>query len=361
MKRAKIFYPKELYDAGYRGHMFPLLKPFLKIKGYSDAERISLYGISSSDISFVEDPTLADVLILPMSWNYYVISGKRESALKFIDQFSHQGKKIFIYNAGDIGLKIPFFPNVLIFRLAVNKTSRKENEIIIPPFILDPLKTFYDSRQIFMRTYGDLPKVGFCGFAKTSRVDAAIELMKIELQNVLSLLDLRNEEPQQFLSSSYFRGRVLGILKNSPGIKTNFIVRKNYRAGIMHDFSHDSVIEFFNNIKDSDYVFCARGSGNFSVRFYETLAMGRIPVYVNTNGGLPLDNQIEWKDHVVWVEKSEINCIGEKIDHFHKKMNSGGFKKLLINNRKLWEERLTLGPYFKTILATEISRNGNEE
>lgn len=361
MKIAKIFYPKELYDPGYRGHMFPLLKPFLKNIGYSDSERISLYGISSSDISFVEDPILADILILPMSWNYYVLTGNRESALKFIDHFSQLGKKIFIYNAGDIGLKIPFFPNVLIFRLAVNKSPRKDNEIVIPPFIQDPLKTFYSSRKIFMRTYADQPKVGFCGFAKTSRVDAAIELMKIELQNILSLLDLRIEEPQQFLSSSYFRGRVLGILKKSPGIKTNFIVRKNYRAGIMHDISHNTVIEFFNNIKDSDYVFCARGSGNFSVRFYETLAMGRIPVYVNTNGGLPLDNQIEWKDHVVWVEKSEINYIGEKINHFHKKMDSGAFQKLLINNRKLWEERLTLGTYFKTILATEISWNGNEE
>ncbi len=361
IKQTKIFYPKDLYDSRYRGYIFPLLKAFLKNRGYTDSERINHYGISSGDITFVEDPMFADVFILPMSWNYYVLNGKKESALKFIDHVSHFGKKVFIYNAGDIGLKISFFPNVLIFRLAVNKFPRKENETIIPSFIQDPLKTFYSSRKIYMRPYMDKPQVGFCGFAKTSRVDAAKELMKIKLQNILSLLGLRNKEPQQFLSSSYFRGRVLGILEDSPKIKTNFIVRKNYRAGIMHDITHNTVIEFYNNIKDSDYVLCARGSGNFSVRFYETLAMGRIPVYVNTNGGLPLDNQIEWKDHVVWVEKSEINCIGEKINDFHKKMDSGEFQKLLLNNRKLWEDRLTLGAYFKTIFASEILRNGNEE
>lgn len=361
MKKAKIFYPEDLYDPRYRGQIFPLLKPFLKNRGFTDKERIALYGISSNDIMFVEDPALADVLILPMSWNYYVDTGKKELALKFIDNCSRLRKKIFIYNAGDKSYKIPFVPNALIFRLSDNSKTTMGNDLVIPPFIQDPLKTFYSSCLINLRSYAEKPLVGFCGFAKFSKVDATTELMKIGGQNLKSLLGLRNQEPQQLLSSSYFRGRILDILKNSSKIDTNFIVRKDYRAGIMHDITHSTVLEFYDNIKDSDYVLCARGSGNYSVRFYETLAMGRIPVYVNTQGSLPLETQIKWKDHVVWVEKNELNSIGEKICDFHNTLNAYTFQDLLSKNRKLWEDQLTLGSYFKSILASEIWRNGREK
>lgn len=29
----------------------------------------------------------------------------------------------------------------------------------------------------------------------------------------------------------------------------------------------------------SDYVLCTRGNGNYSIRFYEALCRGRIPVF----------------------------------------------------------------------------------
>src|SRR5690554_2110531 len=100
MEKVKIFYPEELYDSTYRGHLFPLLKPFLKNKGYTDEERLNHYGLSSRDITFIDEPLAADVLILPMSWNYYLDNAKKELALYFIDQYFRFGKKIFIYNAG---------------------------------------------------------------------------------------------------------------------------------------------------------------------------------------------------------------------------------------------------------------------
>ena len=33
----------------------------------------------------------------------------------------------------------------------------------------------------------------------------------------------------------------------------------------------------------SPYILCVRGAGNYSARFYEALALGRIPVLVNTS------------------------------------------------------------------------------
>ena len=110
----------------------------------------------------------------------------------------------------------------------------------------------------------------------------------------------------------------------------------------------ESTIEFYQNIVDSDYVVCVRGAGNFSVRFYETLAMGRIPVFVNTDCLLPLSDKINWKKHVVWVEEKEIPIINKKIVDFHNSLSIKDFKELQLANRTLWLESLTLGGFFKT-------------
>ena len=102
---------------------------------------------------------------------------------------------------------------------------------------------------------------------------------------------------------------------------------------------------------DSEYVICVRGAGNFSVRFYETLAMGRIPIFINTDCLLPLSNSVNWKNHVVWIEQNELNTMDSKIVEFHKTLSSEKLKKLQEANRTLWEESLTLGGFFKTFFT----------
>ncbi len=87
---------------------------------------------------------------------------------------------------------------------------------------------------------------------------------------------------------------------------------------------------------------CVRGSGNFSVRLYETLAMGRIPVFVNTDCILPFTEAIDWKEHVVWVEADEIDNIGTIVFEFHKTLSKDSFVQLQQRNRSLWESKLQL-------------------
>ena len=94
-------------------------------------------------------------------------------------------------------------------------------------------------------------------------------------------------------------------------------------------------------MKDSDYIICVRGGGNFSARFYETLAMGRIPIFINTDCILPFDNLIDWKRYCVWVEKKELRNIGEKITTFHQSLSNEEFQKLQAECRIIWEQYLS--------------------
>ena len=100
------------------------------------------------------------------------------------------------------------------------------------------------------------------------------------------------------------------------------------------------IIEYYYNIRESDYILCLRGKGNFSIRFYETLLMGRIPIFINTDCLLPLMNHINWTEHVVWIEWEERHQIGEIVAKFHDNLSREDFSQLQLNNRKLWLKKL---------------------
>jgi hypothetical protein len=85
------------------------------------------------------------------------------------------------------------------------------------------------------------------------------------------------------------------------------------------------------------------------VRFYETLAMGRIPVFVNTDCLLPLEDEIDWKKNCVWVEFEGRKQIAKKIIAFHKSHTKESLFQLMQENREIWERTMRIGLFFKNI------------
>ena len=148
----------------------------------------------------------------------------------------------------------------------------------------------------------------------------------------------------------------LKLLKDNR-INSNFIIRKKYRAGISSDQQknrHKTTLEFFDNIINSDYVLCVRGAGNFSVRLYETLAMGRIPVFIDTDCILPYDDVLNWKDNMVWVNYKDRHKIADKVLEYHNTMTTSKLNEQFAKNRELWETKLQLKPYFETLLKNVV-------
>lgn len=350
----KIYYPKSHYNKSYRGLVFPLLKAFIKDENFTDAQRVALYGLSEKDFEFTEILGEADFAILTMAWNYYVKTKQEARAISFVDQCAVLNKKVLTFNAGDYGLKIPHFDNLITLRAGGYRSKFTENQYTVPPFIADPLQKYYQTNAVFVRPYTPKPVIGFCGQANLSFLNATKELIKTFLRNLKYSAGFSKEEPQQLLSTSHLRASVLKTLQNANSVDTNFILRKKYRAGIVSNKdSHKTTLEFYNNLCNSDYGVCVRGAGNFSVRFYETLAMGRIPVFINTDCALPFEKEIDWKNHVVWVESKKRKQVAKKISDFHEALSETDFKDLQLANRKLWEEKLTLGGFFNTYLNSK--------
>ncbi|AFL81707.1 Exostosin family protein [Aequorivita sublithincola DSM 14238] len=347
----KLYYPKQHYNKAHRGLLFPLLKPFIKTEGFTDVQRMVGYGVSEKDFQFTEVLEEADMVVLTMAWNYYIKTKQEALAIAFVKECAGLNKKVIAFNAGDFGVKIPYFKNLIILRPSGYKSKFTDNEYAFPALISDPLKKYYQTDKIVERPYSLKPVIGFCGQANPSIFNAAKEVFKTSLRNLKNRIGRSKDEVQQILSTSFLRASVLKTLKESTEVETNFILRKKYRAGVISNKnSHKTTLEFYNNLRDSDYVVCIRGAGNFSVRFYEALAMGRIPIFINTDCALPFDKEINWKKHVVWVEYKERNQVAQKVKKFHEELSGEDFIDLQQTNRNLWETKLTLSGFFNSFL-----------
>lgn len=334
----KLYYPKQLYNAKSRWHIFPLLKSLMKEKNKS-----------ALGLAICDNLNVADVIILPMSWNYYYTHKKIDEVLNYYKSIpSHL--KVISFVFGDIGVRVPSEFAGCVFRSSGNKSKLSINHFGLPIFVDDPIKNYFRNEGNIYKAVSEKAIVGFCGHARSFGLHSIKEILRTAYKNSLSLVGCSKKDTEQLLSTSYLRYKILNRIKNSDKVVSNFILRDLYRAGVNSEKeSHPTTLQFYNNIKESDYIVCVRGTGNFSTRFYETLAMGRIPVFVNTDCLMPLESKIHWKQHVVWVEYKDRHLIAEKISEFHNNHCEESLNNLFLANRKLWKEYLQLYFFFKKV------------
>ena len=351
----KLHYTSSHYNKKSRGQLFPLLKAFIKNDSFTDQERMAMYQISEKEVEFVENIQDADLCVLTMSWNFYLATDQYDKAVEYIKESNAAGKQVWTWMSGDFGVNLNLEADYLVFRPSGHRSQLSKHHIGMPAFINDPLQKYFQTNEVQYPLHSPRPVVGFCGQADATFTKNAKEI-SIRIRHYLKYaINKTKNLPQPIQSTSRLRADLLRKLEKAEDISTNFIKRKKYRAGVKADKGqHETTLEFYNNISDSQYTVCVRGGGNFSVRFYETLAMGRIPVFVNTDCLLPLADQIDWKKHCVWVEVSEKNKIAEKVKAFHQQHTQESLFKLMQANRKLWEENMRIGRFFRRNFKIKI-------
>ncbi|MEG9328942.1 hypothetical protein V6B16_13435 [Salinimicrobium catena] len=184
------------------------------------------------------------------------------------------------------------------------------------------------------------------------------EFFSYSTENIRSIaLGRLDHDFQWFFPSTYRRGKTLNHLRESNSLDTDFILRNRYRAGAKNEEVRAATErEFFTNIFQNLYTFCMRGTGNFSIRLYETLACGRIPVIVQTNGRFPLP-WLKWEDHCVITSSERIE---QDLLEFHQKLSEDELVQFQNRNRKFWQKYLTREGFFIEIHNHLIKRGRND-
>lgn len=332
----KLYTNKEFLTETYRRQVFPLLFDLVFLKNKILLEYYPIVDTIES----------ADVVVLPI--DYVAFLKHRLALLSIIKAAKINQKPIWIYTAGDYGIT-NYISNSFTFRFGGFNSKLEANTFVMPCFINDPYSSFLP-QGFSVLNKEEKPNIGFVGHAHSGSIKYLKEFinhLKIRTKRTLKIIQA---DKQPFYPSSIIRAKYLQQLSVNQNLETQFILRNQYRAGAHSKITkHESSKQFYNNMFSSAYTFCIRGAGNFSVRFYETLAVGRIPILINTDCRLPLLNQIDWAKHCLIIDLDSKLKMVDQIIKFHNSLTELEFENLQKSNRNLWVNTLQRESYFLNV------------
>jgi hypothetical protein len=281
------------------------------------------------------------------NWHYPVNSlvskEVKKLSLEFYQKTKEKNKIVVLFFSGDRSHEKLPFKDVVVFREGQYKSQQKYSDFSLPAFSED-LVEHYLSGSIISRSKTVKPTVGFCGLAIQSNWK---NWVKLGAYHSLMLLTTGTPDVSPYKGEN-MRVKLLKKLRASSDIETNFLIRDR-SVFLLKGYEQTKLErrkEYVNNLLESDYILCCRGSGNYSYRIYETLCMGRIPIFVNTNCSLPYEFLIDWKNYCVWIEEHEIEQISSKVLDFHNSLSSQDFVDLQYKCRELWVKWLSPEGFF---------------
>lgn len=295
----------------------------------------------------VMDPAEAEVLAIPHYWGQ--VRSNQPYLNSLVDLAEKFSKKIIIIAPGDSDAEINI-PNSIILRNSQYKSTLRPNEIIIPGFADDLL----GGRDLVIRKKGPRPVVGFCGWAGFVSGDKYCRyLVKILISKLKVLLGDRGALVRR--QGLWFRRKALKILGASKLITTNFIIRRSY-SGTNKTAELDlkqARAEYIENMVGSDFILCVKGDGNFSVRFFEALSLGRIPLLVDTDCPLPLEDLINYDEFLVKVDCCDMSSLPSKTAEIYQAWSDEEYEKKQRRVREVFDQYLQIDKFFQIVLSRD--------
>lgn len=222
----------------------------------------------------------------------------------------NENKRLVHLCTGDVPpVILPNDKQIIVLNTSILWTPKKpiNQYIISPPDIVDDFSYFLENPEL---------SIGFVGQKNNGR-----------------------EKICQYFSDS--------------GLKTNFILRDSYIFNLQDNHKK----EFEDNMNGNLFTLCYRGRGNFSVRFYETLMRGRIPIQINSSSIFPYEDEIDYSDVGIFIEEEDLKTTNiEKLvkDYYYSK-SADELLQIQKNNRRIYEEYFHPDVYFSQIFR-EVSR-----
>ena len=299
----KVYYPKEYFNFSSElilllGELSKLPKENLINYNHKNINRLEdAYQYTKNNIyySSVKD---CDIMCLP-----YKFKGIDDPILLTLSLQAKMFKKpLLIFYNDDDDRTYNLDDYIDFYRTSFYKFKKLINEFALPPFFPDNFKN-----NILIN-----PKlsIGYCGHI------------------------------------NHGRDKFINILNDSD-LECNFIIRSGFWAPNIN--KNIAIKEFHQNMEDNLYIFCYRGAGNFSYRFYQTLMMGRIPILIDSDHVLPFEESIDYSKHCILIKYMNDKYIHNLIKEWHNK-NKDRLKEIQLENRKLWEEYLSGKGFIKSII-----------
>lgn len=309
----------------------------------------------------------ADFAIVPEPWSDIAADPARLAAAhSFITTAARSGKRTLVWHLGDDDLHLPG-DNTILFKPSCNELTLRSHEIAAPFWGADLLDRYPDLAAATL-PWTPKPRIGFCGFSWSGKHLHAksdpLSQFRYFLKGFLHRCGIGHMPPL----AGEIRNRVLRQLKRSRRVEVDFKIRDSFWHGhgmrqtpTDQDYAeiNRSHREYAANIIGNAYTLCVRGEGNFSIRFFETLGAGRIPVFVNTHCVLPLSHLIPWREICVWVEENEWRQADRRVAEFHRQHSAASLLALHERILAIWREQLSPFGFFRAAASDLLAQADN--
>lgn len=332
------------------GQSYPLPNPIIwlaqadlpeqkKIKEFWGRHQNYYQVISAAD---------ADIIMIPQFVNHYFSNGQYPLIKRALTEGKRTGKKVVCWVLGDYDYRIKH-PNAIVIIQGPDIRDKKVVRLAGPVEIKDHFPGWDHLNEAFLKKE-EKPAIGFVGQAGSDKL--FLYFLRNMLWHFAFFLCLTSRKPPPLYPHILIRRKAINILQQANGIETEFIVRNRF-LGI--GASGEQQKQYLQNIRKNPYTLCLRGTGNFSFRFYDTLCMGRIPVFIDTHCVLPFADQINWRDLIVILPVREITRMEEYIHAYHQKLSDETFVERQKELRRIWEKYLEREAYYHQ-LAIQLKK-----
>lgn len=345
-----IYIPKIDFNTYKLKELSPLIRPFVNENGLfeNNDNAKERWGVELTT-NLTSDFQTAQVALFPYPLESMAVNiPEKDLFFELKDKCVTQGITLICYVAGDFGALYPSYKNVVYFRNGGFNSGLDKNNHIFPFLLADHLKGILNKDEIEVRNKSEKLVIGFCGHASRGLVKRFYENLKFMKINLLRLRK-GDFSFEPIFPSAFKRASILQHLEKDSRITCNFIYRENYRGGSRTpEEKAKTTLEYYENMFHSDYILCLRGAGNFSVRFFETLMLGRVPILIDTDVKLvDLEMGDNWNNHIFKVDISRVQELSKLVLEFHSELDNETFRTMQKNNRDLFARMMKLDQYYK--------------
>lgn len=325
----------------------PLLYPFWGslVKDTLPYQKIAYekHGWDPNYFTLVEKPEDAEYIVLPhdywwMKWN------RKDLLAQYVALSKRYDRPLLVEALGDTTGKVRL-PCARILRNNQFRFHLPDDEITTPYAVEDLLESYCDGKIVF-REKSAVPSVGFIGFAGLAPLQRLRTMTKEIPIRLRTLIDRRYVT---YWSGRFWREWMMDAFEPSGRVVSNFIKRPSY-SGHIKTVAGDmqkNRLEFVHNILDADYSLVIRGDPNASQRFYEVLALGRIPALIDTECVLPLEHLIDYRECCVIIDYHDLARAPDILADFHAALSPEKFRQMQERARFAYEHYLRIDSFSK--------------
>jgi hypothetical protein len=265
---------------------------------------------------------------------------KDANYLKYLKSISLD-KPVFIFNTGDFPAKqVPGNFYYLQYSSEVGVRIDLKRTIIIPANI----RPVPSSVRSFKRGF---PEIGFVG-----------QIPSLSLGRLLRSVVPIPPLPMQFMiphpikrNSALIRALGAREIINANG---TVLSRRNHGGS----FNGEASVDFDRSIYEAvlshcDFFFCPRGDANASLRLYETISAGRIPIVPRTDVLFPYAGNFNLKKLFLVVRPSSIG-LSSSISSFWDSLSTSDYQYIQFQLKLLFEKVLRFDVFLENLFKLNL-------